>query len=202
VRGLARERAQHLAELERHVERPRGAHERPVVRRAGGAAVLGLEPGQARRRDVGQRLGGGDLGRGELAHGVREQDRDVPHLAAVRDGDEQGGGDVEVLDHLGADLARAAGVWHVQGGAGGDDPRDSGRAAVERHRVARQRGGRDRRLAAAAVLRDLEQVDLVRGQRRLEGVVQRGDELRGAARLGGRARDAARWDGGEDLALA
>jgi hypothetical protein len=66
-------------------------------------------------------------------------------------------------------------------GAGGDHAGDAGGPPVEPDAVGRQARGGDRRQAAGAVLRDLEQIDPVDGQ--LLG--QRGDQL--AAQLGGRA---------------
>jgi hypothetical protein len=58
------------------------------------------------------------------------------------------------------------------------------------------------RLAAAVVLRDLEQVDLVGSERRREGGGQLGRELRGRAGVGGRARDAVERGRGDVFALA
>ena len=60
-RGLARERAQHLGQLERPVERARGAHQRAVLRGARRPAVLGLEAGEAGGGHLRERLGVGDL---------------------------------------------------------------------------------------------------------------------------------------------
>jgi hypothetical protein len=57
-------------------------------------------------------------------------------------------------------------------------------------------------LAAGAVLGDLEQVDLIGGERRLEGGDQLGRELRGGAGVGGRAGDALERGGGESFALS
>jgi hypothetical protein len=90
----------------------------------------------------------------------------------------------------------------VQAGPGRDDVGDARRALTEHQRVAGQLWARDRRLPAAAVLRDLEQVDLVGCQRRLEGGGQLGAQLRRGR--GGRrgARDAVERRVGEVLALA
>ena len=59
--GLVGERAQHLGQLQRHVERPRGAHERAILRRP---ALLGFEAREADRGHRPQRLGVGDADRG------------------------------------------------------------------------------------------------------------------------------------------
>ena len=126
----------------------------------------------------------------------------MPHLAVVDDGDEERGGDVEALDQVGADGGRAAGVGHVQARAGGDDARDPRRRRAEHHRVVRQLGTGDRRLAAGAVLRDLEQVDLVGGEAGLQGGRQLGAELRRGACDRGRAGDAVQRGAGELVALA
>jgi hypothetical protein len=110
------------------------------------------------------------------------EDRDAADLAVVRDGHEEGGGDVEGLDQLAADLAGDAGVGHVHGGARRQHAGDGGGPAVEPDVVARQAGRRDGGQAAGAVLGDLEQVDAVDGQ----PLGERGDQL--AAQLGRRAR--------------
>ena len=60
-RGLVRERAEHFLQLQRHVQRAGGAHQRAVLSRAGGAAALGVEAGEAARRRVGEHLRVGDL---------------------------------------------------------------------------------------------------------------------------------------------
>ena len=187
-RGLARERAQHVLELERHAERPRGVHQRAVVGGARRPAVLGLQARQPRGRDLGQRLGVRDLSRVEYARAMRDDDRHAPHLAAVCDGDEQRRLDAVVVHQRGADDVAAAGVRHVQRRAGGHGVRDAGRA-VQRQTVIGQRGVVDRGLAAAAVLRDLDQVQLVGAQLGPQGVGQRRAELGGGTGLGRGARE-------------
>ena len=96
---------EHLLQLERHVQRAGGAHQRVVLSRAGGAAALGVEPREAGGGDVGERLRVGDLGRRDLARGLGDQDRDAADVAVLQEGDEQRRGDVEALDQLRADRA-------------------------------------------------------------------------------------------------
>jgi hypothetical protein len=123
-RRLVGERTQHVLQLERGVQRARGAHERVILGGAGGAAPLGLEPREPGGRDVGERARLRDLAGGELAPLVLDQDRHAPDLAVVDDRHEQRRGDVEALDQLGAQQPGARGVGHVQGVAGRDDVRD------------------------------------------------------------------------------
>ena len=59
--GLARERLQHLHELERGAQRRGRAGQRGVALGAGGAAALGLEQREGGRGLIGERLGQGDL---------------------------------------------------------------------------------------------------------------------------------------------
>ena len=191
---LARERAEHFRELERHVERPCGADERTIVGRAGRPPVLGVQAHEPRGGDARQRLGGRDLVGGELARSARQQDRDAADLAVVRDRHEEGGRDVVALDQLGADQLRAARIRHVQAVAGRDHGGDPGRPVGERHPVGL--AARGDRLAGRLVLGDLEQVHLVDRRRFEQGV----DQLRAEVvwRTGHRrgASDAMQWGQG------
>jgi hypothetical protein len=191
-RRLARERVQHLAEVERRVQCAGGPDQRLVLLGARVRALLGLEARQAGGRLVGQHERGGDLGLAEVAARAEDRDRDVADLAAPRDRHEEQRDGAEAIDEVGADLRRVAGVDDVERRAGRDHALRPGRAAVERLDVARRLhavGVHDVAVAAAGALGDLEQQHLVDGERLVEGRRQLGVERLRALRLGGRAGD-------------
>ena len=105
--GLPRQGVEHLLQRVRDVERVGGAGERLVAPVLGGPPALRVEPGEAERGQVGERLGEHDGLRGPFA-GQRER-RDLVDVAAEGDRHEQAA----------AVLARAGGghdVGRVRGG--------------------------------------------------------------------------------------
>ena len=106
--GLPRERVEHLLERVRDVERMGGAGERLVAPVLGGPPALRVEPREAERGLVGERLGEHDRLRGPFA-GQRER-RDMVDVAAEGDRHEQAA----------AVLARA-GRWPTTSAASGAD---------------------------------------------------------------------------------
>ena len=105
--GLPRQGVEHLLQRVRDVERVGGAGERLVAPVLGGPPALRVEPGEAERGQVGERLGEHDGLRGPFA-GQRER-RDLVDVAAEGDRHEQAA----------AVLVRAGGghdVGRVRGG--------------------------------------------------------------------------------------
>jgi hypothetical protein len=183
VVGLAAERLEHLDELERGVERGRGAGEGGVALRLRGAAALGFQQGERGGGLVGDRPGEVHRVGVEVARLVADQDRDVAHLAVPGDRHVGHRGDVEALDEVLADALGARGVGDDQRLAGGDHPRHAGGALVQHLHVAggRALGRGDGGMADVAALGDLREVDLAEA----EAVAQRVHERAGD--VGGRA---------------
>jgi hypothetical protein len=123
--GLARQRVEHRPELERDVQRMRGAGQRLVAPALGDAAPLGLQPGQAQRGLVGERLGDEDLVGRPHVRGVVGHEGDVADVAGPGDRHEQRGPcaqpggqrAAELGDRLGlVERQRARGRRDVRGG--------------------------------------------------------------------------------------
>ena len=137
---FARERLEHLDELEGRAEGDRGAAQRGVALGAGGAALLGLQQGERGGCLVGERLGEGHRLGVEIARLVADEDGHVADLAAPAQRQVGHRGDVEALDEVLAHALGGAGVGDDQRLTGGDDPGDAGRALVEHLHVARDLG--------------------------------------------------------------
>ena len=180
-RRLAGQRPQHVAELERGVQRPRGPHERLVLTGARPGAGLGLEPGQPGRGGVGEGAGGGLLVVGELAALVEDRDRHVAHLAAPAHRHEQRGGRVEALDDVLAHLDAGGGVDDVERGVRRHHAGRAGRTAVVEHLdvagVLAALLAHDVRVAGAGALGDLDEQHAADGERLVERARQRRVDL-------------------------
>ena len=121
--GLARQRVEHGLQLERHVQRVGGARERLVALGLREAALLGLQPREAERRLVGERLGDQDLvGRPDVRAAARE-DGDVAHVARPRDRDEQRVAGLQPRRRLDAQLGHDARLVERERARGRDDLR-------------------------------------------------------------------------------
>ncbi len=168
--GLARERVQHLLELQRHVERVRGAGERPVAVGLGEPALLRGQPGEAERGLVAERLGDQRLvGRPDVG-GAAGDDGHRVHVALPRERDEQRGAGLQRRGELGAQLGDQPAVVEREGAGRAHHVGDRGRVrpGVEHvHAVGAQRepGLRDQRRA--------QLVGRARGQRRLGETAER-----------------------------
>ena len=183
---LARERLEHLDELERRAQGDGGTAQRGVALGAGRAALFGLEQGQHGGGLVGECLGERDRLGVEVAPLVADEDRDVADLAAPVQGDVGQRGDVEALDEVLADVPGPAGVGHDQRLARGDDACDAGGALVEHLHVAHQPRalvGGDRGVAHFTALRDLGEVDLGEPEAVAQPDDERVGDLRGRARM-------------------
>ena len=193
-RRLARQRAQHLAELQRRVERARGAHQRLVLAGAGAGARLGLEPGEARRGQVGERDGRARARRrsARAARGRSRSPRGGPRRPRLT-----GTNSTEAASKRSTRSARSSALPRASATCSGapvrDHPRRPGRAAVvERLDVALVLAALVAHHVAVAgrrALGDLEDQDLVDRERVVERVGQRRADAVGVARRRRRARE-------------
>ena len=166
--GLARERLEHGLQLERDVERVRGAGERAVALGLGDAAALGIQPGEPERRQVGERLGDQRLVRGPDVRRAAGEHGDAADVAAPGERYEQGAARVHLGNELGAQVGERRRLVERERARRRGDVRRSGRCG----------GGRDQ----------LEGVELQRAACLLR---ERGGQLGVGARGQGRLGEAA-----------
>jgi hypothetical protein len=196
LRDLAGERVEDLVQVERLVQRAAGADDGLVLLGAGGAAVGLLHAREAGGGGVAQQLGQLDR---VLVDGIRRipaRKRDAAHGAVPGDREKQGGDRAGGGDQAARDVGAAVQVGHGEREAGRDHAGHAGRA-VEADVVLTAGPQRDRvAVSAGVVLRDGDDVELGHAEQLGEPVLQRGDQLRGRARV--RRRPCKAVQGGAD----